>query len=954
MFGTLEYMAPEQASGASLTPASDWYAVGTMLYEAITGRLPFGGSMFDVLAAKRQSDAGSAAPVQPGRARRRSSSSACSLLAPAADRAPRRHRRAGDPGRRHRGADASCPSRRPWTWSAASGTSRRCSTRSAPSVAGTAHLGVRARAVGHGQERGRRALHRRAAIAVAGAGAVAGRCYEQESVRYKALDSLVDALSRHLAQLPPEEGPGTLLPADVALLAQMFPMLERVDEIHARAGRAPGDSQPAGTAQPRVGRPLPSCSTRWPRRQPLVLAIDDLQWGDSDSAALLLDIFSGPHAPAVLLVGSLSRRARRRQRVPDGAAATRTRRWRASGASWSIDALDAADAERLALGLLGRDFPMAAAMAARIAQESGGSPFFIRALVDHVQAESQLAEPGAAGRRHHARRSAAAPLQPPAAGRPAAARRDRGGRPADLPRPTRIAAAGIAERDPALLSALRAAQMVRSASGDLRELETYHDRVREAVVASLAGAALADTHRRLAETLDAQRHGRPRVAGRPLPRRRRPARAATHYARAAEIAAGRWPSIARQTCISARSTLERRHRQRALRLAGRPRPTRWPTPAAAGWRPRRISRPRASRRPTRRSSSSARRAIRYLHQRAHRRGPRGAGRLHDAGRAPPAADSTRAALLPLAIRSARLWLLERLGPAAPAPARPRPLSATGADAHRHRLGRGRGALRRGPRARRGAQGPAPADGPKLGEPGRLAQSLALQATAVSQMGETRATPRAGAASRPRSSSPIAVGTPHTRAMVLVAQSFADDDETQAWRQAYESLDEAERLLRDHCTGVSWELSLVHISRISIQRIEGQYGEAVRRGLSVLAEAQHRGDIFTEARIGIFVLVDQQLLAGRFAEGRQVLRELSREWFRGRFPGAAGARLLPRHQHRPAAGSARHGLAPVPAVLAAHRAHADAPGRGHPRVRVPAARRHGAGRHRRPARRDEQR
>ena len=98
-----------------------------------------------------------------------------------------------------------------------------------------------------------------------------------------------------------------------------------------------------------------------------------------------------------------------------------------------------------------------------------------------------------------------------------------------------------------------------------------------------------------------------------------------------------------------------------------------------------------------------------------------------------------------------------------------------------------------------------------------------------------------------------------------------------------SLDEAERLLRDHCTGVSWELSLVHVSRISMLRIEGQYGEAVRRGLAVLAEAQHRGDIFTQARIGIFVLVDRHLLAGRFAEARQVLRELSREWFRGRFP-----------------------------------------------------------------------
>ena len=126
------------------------------------------------------------------------------------------------------------------------------------------------------------------------------------------------------------------------------------------------------------------------------------------------------------------------------------------------------------------------------------------------------------------------------------------------------------------------------------------------------------------------------------------------------------------------------------------------------------------------------------------------------------------------------------------------------------------------------------------------------------------------------------GTPHTRAMILIARSFTTVTEN-AWAEAYAALDEAERLLRHHCTGVSWELSLVHISRISIQRIQGHYGEAVRRGLSVLAEARDRGDIFTEARVGIFLLVDQQLLEGRFAEGRQVLRELSREWLRERFP-----------------------------------------------------------------------
>jgi serine/threonine protein kinase len=52
MFGTPAYMSPEQAAGESVTTASDWYSVGTMLYEAITGELPFDGAIVEILRRK--------------------------------------------------------------------------------------------------------------------------------------------------------------------------------------------------------------------------------------------------------------------------------------------------------------------------------------------------------------------------------------------------------------------------------------------------------------------------------------------------------------------------------------------------------------------------------------------------------------------------------------------------------------------------------------------------------------------------------------------------------------------------------------------------------------------------------------------------------------------------------------------------------------------------------------
>jgi eukaryotic-like serine/threonine-protein kinase len=67
VLGTPCYMSPEQARGASKTDVrSDIYSCGVILYEAVTGRLPFEGTSFNDLMFKiALSDAPSPIAVQP-------------------------------------------------------------------------------------------------------------------------------------------------------------------------------------------------------------------------------------------------------------------------------------------------------------------------------------------------------------------------------------------------------------------------------------------------------------------------------------------------------------------------------------------------------------------------------------------------------------------------------------------------------------------------------------------------------------------------------------------------------------------------------------------------------------------------------------------------------------------------------------------------------------------------
>ena len=455
--GTARYMAPELSAGAPPAASSDWYSVGVMLDEVL------GEDRSAPLDALRRALLRREPARRPDGAEialRVGESDDPSIASPAASVRP-------DAQTTFVGREASLHALQNAFESVERGASITVR------VAGSPGMG-KSTLVRHflDERLGRGALVLR------------GRAYERESVPYKAMDSVVDALSRHLMWLD-REGAHLPLPADAPALARLFPVLLRVPALH---DLAPSSTDAPQRARGRAFAALRELLRSLARRQPLVVCVDDVHWGDTDSATLLVELMRPPDPPPILFIAvHCEEEAERSPFLIEIAA-----RWPAAAEVRTVPVvpLERHEARQLALARMGSSDLEAADT---IARESGGSPFLIEELA--------RCEPGRSGctvRLEQLVRRQLADL-------PDDARRmleiiSVGGRP--LPVSVVAEASGLQGAPSGTIGVARAHRFVRTGLRDGHEVVEARDgRIRDIIVGQLSEATVREHHRRLARVL---------------------------------------------------------------------------------------------------------------------------------------------------------------------------------------------------------------------------------------------------------------------------------------------------------------------------------------------------------------------------------------------------------------------------------------------------------------------
>jgi hypothetical protein len=479
--GTPRYMAPERARGVAADHACDWFSVGVIMAELLSdGRC---AAPPDAAAMLRAAE--SFEPERGALARL-----SAQLLAPDPAQRP-----TGSQLRAQLGLSPWVPAMRPpraiddqALFVGRSDELRRLSLAFERARAGAGGLVLL-----HGEAGiGKTALVRSflgQLEATHAARVVSGRCYEGELIPYNAIDGAMEPLAQVLRDLA-RDARERIRPEGMRELLLLFPALGDAFELEPESARpAIAAAVDMRHVRGRGFAALRELLHRLAEVQPLVMHLDDLQWGDADSAALLLELLAPP-APAGLLVLASFRTADADHSPCVHALRESHARGQHPLEQLQVGALDPSAGLELARALGGSRFDEQEL--SQLSREAGGSPLFLRALVNAQQHAAGAAVDLPALFEH-----ALCALSPAArqllelvalCGRP-------------IERELLLHAAQGTGQTGTLqhLTALKQTGLLRSVPSAQHALECFHDRVREIVTATLPPARKAQQHAVLAE-----------------------------------------------------------------------------------------------------------------------------------------------------------------------------------------------------------------------------------------------------------------------------------------------------------------------------------------------------------------------------------------------------------------------------------------------------------------------
>ena len=360
LMGTVDYLSPEQADGSNLTPASDWFSFGVLLYQCLTGELPHtADSIGEIIERKKLGLSLEQLNFEESLKEKKSLFQlAVECLSPLPINRPSYQQvelvivnllnsTAGNQPHRLKNKSDS--------------PTAISKTRDHLFVGRVAEIECFEQFVRDGSGptlievvgdsgMGKTGFLNQVLKQNTSGWTIRSRCFYQEKTRFPGMDPIVDQIAAQICRLPQEET-SSLLPHDTAPLLSLFPTLAQIDTPQLRGSFFELDSVNLNQHSERAATDFVGFIEQLAAKQSVCLVIDDFQWANQGSANLVSKLINDCKASVSLTIVLAYRPPRATTEAPNLIDVSKSRRKLIRLPKFSIDdgmaLLNAVDSEPL-------------------------------------------------------------------------------------------------------------------------------------------------------------------------------------------------------------------------------------------------------------------------------------------------------------------------------------------------------------------------------------------------------------------------------------------------------------------------------------------------------------------------------------------------------------------------------------------------------------------------------